>query len=136
MEATARHYLNQPETNGDVRFHQFPTNDAWCRDYGAIFVTRAKGDCILLRERSKGCFAQKTPIHFFHSLAGIDFGFNAWGAKYPPFDLDNRIPGRMAHALEVPRFSANMILEGGSIDVNGQGVLLVTLLRHLNYTLS
>ncbi|MBA3564532.1 MAG: agmatine deiminase family protein [Gammaproteobacteria bacterium] len=89
-----------------VEFHAFPTNDAWCRDHGAIFVVRPslRGD----------------------PLAAVDCGFNAWGGKYPPFDLDNAIPRRMAEALAIPRFTAGMTLEGGSIDANGDGTLLTT----------
>ncbi len=90
-----------------VRFHQFPTNDAWCRDHGAIFVTR------------------ETEAGDLRALA-LDFRFNAWGGKYPPFDLDNAIPAQMAAALGVPAFSIDMVLEGGSIDVNGGGALLTT----------
>jgi agmatine deiminase len=89
-----------------VVFHDFPTNDAWCRDHGAIFVVRPPG--------------------LGRPLAAVDCGFNAWGGKYPPFDLDDAIPRQMAAALDVPRFEAGMILEGGSIDGNGEGALLTT----------
>jgi agmatine deiminase len=88
-----------------IVFHPFPTNDAWCRDHGAIFVTRsAEPDRAL----------------------ALDFRFNAWGCKYPPFDLDDAIPAQMAAALDVPAYAVDMVLEGGSIDVNGHGVLLTT----------
>jgi agmatine deiminase len=89
-----------------VVFHQFPTNDAWCRDHGAIFVTRSG---------SAGA-----------PLLALDFEYNAWGGKYPPFDLDNAIPGRMAEALGIPVQRIPMVLEGGSIEVNGKGALLTT----------
>jgi len=89
-----------------VRFHRFPTDDAWCRDHGAIFVVRERDG---RRE-----------------LAATDWDYNAWGGKYPPFDRDVEIPRRMAEALGVPRFVGDMVLEGGSIDVNGAGVLLTT----------
>ncbi|MGH8515135.1 MAG: agmatine deiminase family protein, partial [Gammaproteobacteria bacterium] len=59
-------------------------------------------------------------------LAAIDFEFDAWGGKYPPYDLDNAIPARMAEALAVPCYKADFILEGGSIDVNGTGLALTT----------
>lgn len=85
-------------------FHHFPTDDAWCRDHGAIFVTRP-GTAPLL---------------------ALDCGFNAWGGKYPPWDLDNDIPRQMAQTLGVPRFEAGLILEGGSIEVNGAGSVLTT----------
>lgn len=92
-----------------VVLHQFPTNDSWCRDHGAIFVTRPPV------AGSPGA-----------SLLALDFQYNAWGGKYPPFDLDNGIPQRMAAALDVPCQTIPMVLEGGSIEVNGRGTLLTT----------
>lgn len=103
-EERVRNLLEGRVRDGDVIFHRFPTNDAWCRDHGAIFVTNA-------RERT--------------ALA-LDFRFNSWGGKYPPFDLDDAIPGQMAEALGIPCHSVDMVLEGGSIDVNGSGALLTT----------
>lgn len=89
----------------NVQYHRFPTNDAWCRDHGAVFIVRNDAT---------------------HPLAAIDWGYNAWGGKYPPYDLDDAMPRRMAEALDVPRFEGGMILEGGSIEVNGAGLLLTT----------
>ena len=88
-----------------VHFHQVPTNDAWCRDHGAVFVTRHGSDA---------------------PLAAVDFGFNAWGGKYPPWDSDDAVPGHMARILDIPRFVCDLILEGGSIEVNGAGALITT----------
>ena len=88
-----------------VIFHRIPTNDAWCRDHGAIFVTRDAPE---------------------NRALALDFRFNAWGGKYPPFDLDDAVPRGMAAALGVPRWPVDMVLEGGSIDVNGAGALLTT----------
>jgi agmatine deiminase len=107
MEEQARALLAAANAQGDIRFHHFPTNDAWCRDHGAIFVVRQDDN--------------QQP-----AIAATDWGFNAWGEKYPPYDLDNQIPARMAEALGVQRFAGGMILEGGSIDVNGQGLLLTS----------
>lgn len=104
MERQARDLLRVAGAEGDIRFQHFATNDAWCRDHGAIFVVRDGAD----------------------RLAATDWGYNAWGGKYPPFDLDNQIPRAMAETLGVPRFEGGMILEGGSIDVNGAGLLLTT----------
>lgn len=87
-----------------VRFLPHPTDDAWCRDHGPIFVKHARTGEVAL----------------------TDWGFNAWGRKYPAWDLDNRIPERVERLLGLRRFAAPMILEGGSIDVNGAGVLLTT----------
>jgi agmatine deiminase len=104
MEAAARDLLAAAGAAGDIRFHHFPTNDAWCRDHGAIFVTRAQAP----------------------RLAAVDWGYNAWGGKYPPFDLDDAIPPRMAAYLGVPCFEGGMILEGGSFEVDGAGLLLTS----------
>lgn len=89
-----------------VIFHRFPTDDAWCRDHGAIFVRR---------EREARA-----------DLLALDFRFNSWGGKYPPFDHDDAIPPQMAAALGVPCQRVEMVLEGGSVDVNGAGALLTT----------
>lgn len=106
MAEQARAFLAEAGATGDIRLHEFPTNDAWCRDHGAIFV---------VRDTPKG-----------RQLAATDWEFNAWGNKYPPYDLDNQIPARMAEYLGVPRFCGGMVLEGGSIDVDGNGLLLTT----------
>lgn len=98
--------LEQGGVSGDVQLHRFPTNDAWCRDHGALFLTREQN-------------GKK-------QLAALDCEFNAWGNKYPPYDLDNAIPRRMAETLDIPHFDAGLVLEGGSIDVNGAGAVLTT----------
>jgi agmatine deiminase len=105
-EKHVRNLLEGHATAANVRFHRFATNDAWCRDHGAIFLTRPD--------------AGRDP------LLALDFRFNSWGGKYPPFDLDNAIPPKMADALGVPCHSIDMVLEGGSIEVNGAGALLTT----------
>jgi agmatine deiminase len=56
----------------------------------------------------------------------VDWDYNAWGNKYPPFDLDEVAPTRVAKILDVPVFYPGMILEGGAIDVNGAGALLTS----------
>ncbi len=91
---------------GRVHLHANPTNDAWCRDHGPIFVQR----------RGPGGPEQ----------AILDWGYNAWGGKYPPYDLDDVIPSRIGSELGLPVYHPGMILEGGSIDVNGEGTLLTT----------
>jgi agmatine deiminase len=87
-----------------VKFHHHPTNDAWCRDHGPIFV----------RQAGSG------------EVAVTDWAYNAWGGKYPPYDLDNRIPSSIARKLKLRRFASDMVLEGGSVDVNGHGLLLTS----------
>jgi len=101
-----------------ITFRRIPTDEPWCRDHGPIFLTR-----------------QEDP-----KLAVVDWDYNAWGNKYPPFDLDEVVPTHVAELLKVPVFYPRMILEGGSIDVNGAGVLLTTesclLNKNRNPTLS
>lgn len=96
------------ELQGDlsgVRLYYLPTNDAWIRDYGPIFVrTGVDG----------------------RELAASSWGFNSWGGKYGPWDLDDRVPELLAPLLKVPLVETGMILEGGSIDVDGDGTLLTT----------
>lgn len=87
-----------------VTLYDHPTDDAWCRDHGPIFV----------RNRKSG------------EVALVDWKFNAWGEKYSPSDSDDRIPRRVARALRMRRFENRMVLEGGSIDANGSGLLLTT----------
>ena len=87
-----------------VTFYNHPTNDAWCRDHGPIFV---KNDLT-------------------GEVAVTDWVHNAWGGKYPPYNLDNKIPPLIAKKLKLRRFEKNVVLEGGSIDVNGQGLLLTS----------
>jgi agmatine deiminase len=110
LDAEHAHYLEgrlvSRVPHGSVELHEIPTNDAWCRDHGAIFVLGRDG--------------AKEP------MLAHDFGYNAWGGKYPPYDLDQAVAGSMAETLGVPRVAHSMILEGGSIDVNGTGTLLTT----------
>ena len=87
-----------------ITFYHIPTNEPWCRDHGPIFLTRDRDP----------------------KLVAVDWDYNAWGNKYPPFNLDEVVPTRIAEVLKVPAFYPRMILEGGSIDVNGAGALLTT----------
>jgi agmatine deiminase len=107
MEQQARFVLDDARVDTHaVHFHHNPTDDAWCRDHGPIFVQRGVGEqCEQLI---------------------VDWGYNAWGGKYPPFDHDDVIPSRIGDALGIPVEHPEMILEGGSIDVNGRGTLLTT----------
>jgi agmatine deiminase len=102
-EAEARAVLDgiAPEC---ITYYEIPTNEPWCRDHGPIFLTRAEDP----------------------KLAVVDWDYNAWGGKYPPCDLDEVVPTRIAELLGLPVFYPKMILEGGSIEVNGAGVCLTT----------
>ena len=108
LDATHREHvariLKAEAVTGKVHLLVIPTNDSWCRDHGATFLIHP---------------------HTQH-LAAINWGFNAWGGKYPPFDLDNTVPVHMSNHLDVPRWDVPFILEGGSIEVNGQGTVLTT----------
>jgi len=99
VEAIAR------QTIGDVpnvSYHHIPSYEPWCRDHGPIFVKHN------------------------HDLAVVDWGYNAWGGKYPPYDDDDAVPQRVAEVLRLPVFSPGVVMEGGSFDVNGDGTLLTT----------
>ena len=85
-----------------VDFLRFPTNRGWTRDFGPIFVRGPNG-----------------------ALAIARFHFNAW-AKYKDWKKDDKIPERAAKRLKLPLIETNIVLEGGSIDVNGRGTLLTT----------
>lgn len=87
----------------NIRFHQIPTVDSWIRDYGPNFLVSTKGE-----------------------LAYNDWTFNAWGNKYEELKQDNSIPARLESLLRVPRFEPGIVMEGGSIEVNGAGVVMTT----------
>jgi agmatine deiminase len=107
MEANVRSILTKHKTPlNRVHFHHFPSYEPWCRDHGPVFITREHNGQ--------------------HQRAVVDWGYNAWGNKYPPYDLDDAIPQHVAALRELPLFTPGMILEGGSIDVNGRGTLLTT----------
>src|SRR4029453_12479399 len=59
-------------------------------------------------------------------VAVVDWGYNAWGGKYPPYDRDDAVPAQVATLLGVRRFAPGIVMEGGSLDVNGRGDLLTT----------
>ena len=105
-EASVRKHLSTlPGGYAHVRFFHIPTNEPWCRDHGPIFLTRDADP----------------------RLAVLDFDYNAWGWKYPPFDFDDAVPTRVAETLGgLPVHRPGIVLEGGSIDVNGSGTLLTT----------
>ena len=107
MEAVVRELLKSHEIAlARVQFHHFPTYEPWCRDHGPIF---------LVREHAGR-----------HERAVVDWGYNAWGGKYPPFDLDDAVPQHVAQLRQLRLFSPGIIMEGGALDVNGCGTLLTT----------
>jgi agmatine deiminase len=94
-----------------VKFFLHPTNDAWCRDHGPAF---------LLNKQDAG------------KKAIVDWNYNAWGNKYPPFDLDDVIPTKIGEALGLPVFNPGIIMEGGSVDFNGAGTVITSTACLLN----
>jgi agmatine deiminase len=112
-EERAASVLRRAGANLDrVSFHLWPTNRGWTRDSGPIFIKNTSGQ-----------------------VAITDWRFNAW-AKYSDWQLDDRIPARVAELLGLPAWepavrladgaSQRLVLEGGSIDTNGAGLLLTT----------
>lgn len=100
-----RHCLEKSgATMERVELFAHPNDDVWCRDHGPIF----------LKHQVTG------------EIAATNWGFNGWGGKFTPYDLDNRIPEQISDSLGIRRFDTEMILEGGSIEVNSLGQLLTT----------
>ncbi|WP_339868155.1 agmatine deiminase family protein [uncultured Algoriphagus sp.] len=106
MKTFALSHLEKAGVNLEkIKFHFFPTNDAWCRDHGPAFLINPKAE-------------QKKVL--------VKWNYNAWGEKYPPHDLDNQIPIKIAEELGIPCFKPGMVMEGGSVEFNGQGTLLTS----------
>jgi agmatine deiminase len=87
----------------NVFFHHIKTNESWCRDHGPAFVLNKKGKAAI-----------------------VDWGFNAWGGKYPPYDDDDAVPTEIAKELNLPVFYPKIIMEGGSVEFNGAGTVATT----------
>src|SRR5688572_18331792 len=112
MEARARAALREAgagEWKGEgkargVRLRRVPTADVWIRDYGPTFLVRRSG---------------RGPRH-----AAVRWRFNAWGDKYDTLLADDGIPARLR--LGVPLFAPGITMEGGSIEVDGDGTVLTT----------
>ena len=86
----------------NVFFHHIKTNESWCRDHGPAFVLKGKKAAI------------------------VDWGFNAWGGKYPPYDDDDAVPTRIAEKFKLPVAYPGIVMEGGSVEFNGAGTVLTT----------
>jgi agmatine deiminase len=113
--AEARRLLgNSP----NIHLHDIPTNDAWTRDHGPMFLV-ANGDT-----PQTGEVGARMPPSLPPAL--VDWEYNAWGGKYPPFDDDNRVPKLVAELLGYRRFQPGVVMEGGAVDSNGRGTLLAS----------
>ncbi len=86
-----------------AQYLTIPHNDAWCRDNGPTF---------LIDKDSR--------------LAAVNWKFNAWGEKYLPYDLDDTVASAVALEFNIPCIDATVVIEGGSIHVDGEGTLLTT----------
>lgn len=105
MQQKALHHLNEVGADlSQIEFFLHPTNDAWCRDHGPAFLVH--------RTEKKKMI--------------VDWGYNAWGGKYPPFDLDDVIPTRIAKHYGLPVVNPGIVMEGGSVEFNGKGTLMTT----------
>jgi len=141
-EARARRVLGRVGVGlGSVEFFQFPTNRGWTRDFGPIFVRRGPPAPVAAAPEREGTTTK--PNRDEHpprvpasqqiassELAIVRFRFNAW-AKYPDWQMDDKVPDRVAGALRCPLLPAragdrDFVLEGGSVDVNGRGTLITT----------
>jgi len=94
-----------------VHFFFHPTNDAWCRDHGPAFLINPDADI-------------KKVI--------VDWNYNAWGGKYPPYDLDDVVPTLIGKHYDIPVFNPGIIMEGGSVEFNGKGTVLTSTACLLN----
>ena len=100
-----RRLTNARAALDNVTIFQIPTVDVWMRDYGPTFVIRDSQES---------------------ALAFNDCIFNGWGGKYESYEEDEQIAKEIASLLQVPVFNHPVVLEGGSIEVNGLGTCLTT----------
>jgi agmatine deiminase len=111
MKTFAVAHLQKAEVDlNKVEFYFNPTNDAWCRDHGPAF---------LIHPTNK-------------EKAIVDWDYNAWGNKYPPFDLDDVIPTLIGKEFKLPVFNPGIVMEGGSVEFNGKGTILTSTACLLN----
>jgi len=112
MQEFATEHLIKAEVNLDrVQFFHHPTNDAWCRDHGPAFLIN--------------------PDQKIKKII-VDWDYNAWGNKYPPYDLDDDIPTRVGLEFQLPVYFPGIVMEGGSVDFNGAGTLMTSTACLLN----
>ena len=104
MRERATKMLKQAEVNLEkIRFYQFEYADVWFRDYGPIFIVNSEKE-----------------------LAMVHWIFNSWGEKYEDLIKDSQIPQIISAGLRLRCFKPGIVMEGGSIEVNGKGTLITT----------
>ena len=106
-----KHLQNAGVDMSKINFFLHPTNDAWCRDHGPAFLINPEAE-------------EKKII--------VDWGYNAWGNKYPPFEQDDIIPTLIGKNYKIPVFDPGIVMEGGSVDFNGKGTVITTTACLLN----
>lgn len=109
--AATQHLLKAGVDLTKVQFFLHPTNDAWCRDHGPAFLINPAADV-------------KKVI--------VDWNYNAWGNKYPPYDLDDVIPTLIGKQFDIPVYHPGIVMEGGSVEFNGKGTILTSTACLLN----
>ncbi|MFZ5643671.1 MAG: agmatine deiminase family protein [Bacillota bacterium] len=95
--------LNRLFNEGRIQLLPIEHNDSWLRDNGPTFIVNDKGE-----------------------VAGVNWNFNAWGGKYAPWDLDDQVAPQILEQFGIMRFDAPLVMEGGSIHVDGEGTLITT----------
>ena len=104
MKRRASEIIQSADTDpSDINFHITEYADIWLRDTGPIFVKKTSGE-----------------------LAAIKWEFNAWGNKFPELLTDGEIPKKVSDWEKIPLVKTDLILEGGAVEVNGDGVCLTT----------
>jgi len=112
MKLFAISHLQKEEVDlSKVEFFFHPTNDAWCRDHGPAFLINPLAE-------------QKKVI--------VDWDYNAWGNKYPPFGLDDVVPTLIGNHFKIPVFNPGIVMEGGSVEFNGKGTVMTSTACLLN----
>ena len=88
----------------NIELFEHPTNDSWCRDHGPGFLINRNNTERLI----------------------LDWEYNAWGGKYPPYNKDNEIPQKISAALNLDFVSPGIVMEGGSVEFNGNGTVMTS----------
>ncbi|MCA9901022.1 MAG: agmatine deiminase [Ardenticatenaceae bacterium] len=101
--SAASYAIARAQLPSSVELIELDYNDAWMRDNGPTFVVNNAGE-----------------------LRGIDWDFNAWGGLYQDWKADDRLASQVLGLRGYGRYKTNLVMEGGAIDVDGQGTLIVT----------
>ena len=100
-------FVVSPNKKHCLRKIIIPNNDIWIRDYGPFFM--------------------KCDVEMLHATSLlVDFEFNAWGGKYPPWNLDNKVPIKISKYLGLEIESYPLVVEGGALEFSGDGLILTT----------